>query len=78
MKTSPLLPSGRCSRVEEAALAMLTGPGRIAGSKTRARESAHRPALVSLATRHQARARTGTTNDEPPSNHEHHDLRLEY
>jgi hypothetical protein len=57
---------------------MLAGPERIVEPKTRARESAHRPALVSLATRHQARARTGTTNDKPPSNHEHHDLRLEY
>ena len=36
------------------------------------------PALVSLATRYQARARTGTTNDKPSSNHEHPDLRLEY
>jgi hypothetical protein len=57
---------------------MLAGPERIVEPKTRARESAHRPALVSLATRHQARARTGTTNDKPPSNREHHDLRLEY
>jgi hypothetical protein len=28
--------------------------------------------------RHQARAAPATTDDKPPSNHEDHDLRLEY
>jgi hypothetical protein len=55
MKLFALLPAGRRCRVEEAALAMLAGPGRIAGLDTQARERARRPALVSLATRHQAR-----------------------
>jgi len=78
MKASALLPTGRGCRVEEAVLAMLTGPGWMAGPETRARERALRRRWSVWRRDIKPAPAPATTDDKPPGNHEHHDLRLEY
>jgi len=78
MKASALLPSGRRCRVEEAALAMLAGPGWMAAPETRAPERALRRRCSVWRRDLKPAPAPATTDDKPPGNHEHHDLRPEY
>jgi hypothetical protein len=68
MKTSALIPSGRRCRVEDAALAMLAGRGKVPFAQ---RWSVWRRDIKPAPA-------PATTDDKPPGNHEHHDLREEY
>jgi hypothetical protein len=78
MKASALLSTGRGGRVEEAALAMLAGPGRIAGLVPRARERALRRRWLVWRRDIKPAPAPATTDDKPPGNDEHHNLRPEY
>jgi hypothetical protein len=78
MKASALIPTGRGCRVEDAALAMLAGPGRMPGPRP-GRGSVRFARRWSVWRRDIKPAPApATTDDKPPDNHEHHDLRLEY
>jgi len=78
MKASALIPSGRRSYLQEAALAMLAGPESMAGPETRAPERALRRRWSGWRRDIKPAPAPATTDDKPPGNHEHHDLRLEY
>jgi hypothetical protein len=58
-----------CNEIQRLFAALATRPTREAG---------HRLRWSVWRRRHQARARPATTDDRPPGNHEHHDLRLDY
>ena len=66
MKASALLPTGRGCRVEEAVLAMLTGPGWMAGPETRARERALRRRWSVWRRDIKPAPAPATTDDKPP------------